>query len=571
MTSAGVDRIDIGRANTEWGGLATNFDTNVARFAAGLRGRVFDDWRWDFYVQVGDTKSEQRTVGSRVSNFLAAQYAVRDASGAIVCGPLASNPNFAPSRLAASIDPNLVTPGCAPFNPFGVGAPSQAAIDYVSGIEATDVSIRQDVAAINLSGSPLSTLAGPVDVAAGFEIRRDKLSQVADPLQILGIYSTLNAKSYGGENTVTEGYLEFGLPLLRDAPFAKSLDFNAAVRRANYETSGLVTTWKAGVSWELNDTLRLRLMQSRDIRAPSLNELFSIGGVTSSGIFYVNPFTNVSSRLANTASGNPNLRPEVADTFTAGVIAQPRWGWTAGLRLSIDYYSIELKDVIASTTAIDVLTRCYAGLQDYCAAIQFDSTPFGVRNISISPLNQAVQRTNGVDFELAYRVPEAIVPGRLNIRALATYVDDLERVDRGGGDTLVTSDTAGSAGAPGTPGVPTWSGDVFIDYRFEPVTLGVQLRTFAPLKYDNKLFGPDDGARYNPASSDSINITRFPSLAYVNLNAAYDVGKKFQLFGVISNLLDQDPPYLSLAAINSGGNPYDWVGRSAKLGVRFDW
>ena len=57
--------------------------------------------------------------GSRVSNILAAQYAVRDSSGNIVCGPLATNPNFAANLISAFIDPRMVTPGCVPFNPFG--------------------------------------------------------------------------------------------------------------------------------------------------------------------------------------------------------------------------------------------------------------------------------------------------------------------------------------------------------------------------------------------------------------------------------------------------------------------
>ena len=60
--------------------------------------------------------------------------------------------------------------------------------------------------------------------------------------------------------------------------FVQSLDFNAAGRMTSYSTSGLVETWKLGLTSQVNDDFRLRTTWSFDIRAPDLSELFS-GGV----------------------------------------------------------------------------------------------------------------------------------------------------------------------------------------------------------------------------------------------------------------------------------------------------
>src|SRR5690606_3078796 len=127
--------------------------------------------------------------------------------GRPVCGPLATNPNFAASRLNATIDPSFVLPGCVPFNPFGRARNTPEAIAYVSGTQETDITLRQDVAAFSVTG-PLWTLpAGDLSVALGAEWRKETLEQVADPLQIQGVYTNGNNKSYSGEQTVKEGFV----------------------------------------------------------------------------------------------------------------------------------------------------------------------------------------------------------------------------------------------------------------------------------------------------------------------------------------------------------------------------
>jgi iron complex outermembrane recepter protein len=250
-------------------------------------------------------------------------------------------------------------------------------------------------------------------------------------------------------------------------------------------------------------------------------------------------------------------------------VFQPTWSWANGLCASIDYYKIELNEVIAP--ASDVLRRCFEGLNEYCKLIEFDNSPFGIRRVLNRPLNQAALNTNGVDIEVAYRVPlEAMsIPGRLDLRVLANWTDDLERIDRAG-TTITTVDFAGSSQSGGKS---EWTGTINLNYSVNDFSAGLQARLFSELMYDVRRKAPGDEG-YDPADVNSINDNKFPSVPYFTLNLAQGFtlnGHKMQAFAVVNNLMDRQAPVLSIAALNSGGNPYDYVGRTYKLGLRFNW
>ena len=167
-----------------------------------------------------------------------------------------------------------------------------------------------------------------------------------------------------------EGFLEVGVPLLKDLPLVQLLDFNGAVRHTDYSTSGGVTTWKTGLNFEPIDQVRFRGTISRDIRAPSLNELFS---GQSQGISpLIDPVTNLQRSVILLTGGNPDLMPERALTHTLGVVYQPNW--VQGLRLSVDYYAIEVKDSISSLSATAILDGCHRQNQtSLCSQITRDA------------------------------------------------------------------------------------------------------------------------------------------------------------------------------------------------------
>lgn len=170
------------------------------------------------------------------------------------------------------------TNGCVALNVFGEGSPSAAAIAYVTGEDSgfrtrQDLSINQDVWSYDAQYSPFSTWAGPVSFAAGFEYRKDSFSATADANSVNSQWIVGNPKPGGASYNVKEFFGEVLVPLLDDSPVG-SLEANGAVRRTDYSTSGVVTTWKVGGTYGIGD-LRIRGTRSRDIRAPNLNDLFA--------------------------------------------------------------------------------------------------------------------------------------------------------------------------------------------------------------------------------------------------------------------------------------------------------
>ena len=107
-------------------------------------------------------------------------------------------------------------------------------------------------------------------------------------------WQTGNRKSSAGSYNVKEIYGEAAIPLAADQSWADALDLNLAARYTDYSSSGGVTTWKAGATWDINEQLRLRATRSRDIRAGNLAELFTpVSTATTSGLR--NPITGDSS------------------------------------------------------------------------------------------------------------------------------------------------------------------------------------------------------------------------------------------------------------------------------------
>lgn len=565
LTTNNIASFNMGRIDTDWLGTSADNTYTTFQVATGLKGKLLNRFNWDATYIYGRSVIDSKVYGTREANLYAALYAVKDTSGNIVCGPIASNPNFAANRLTNTVQVANVQPGCVPLNPFGAGNVSQAAKDYVSGIEYTkDYMVRHDVA-LNINGPLFHLPAGDVSIALGGEMRWDSLRQVADALQERGLYSSGNNKSYSGKNNVKEFYGEIDLPILKDVTAIRSLNANAAVRRTDYNLSGAVTTWKVGGTYEPVEGLRLRATRSRDIRAPSLSDLFLVGGISSTGSF-VNPFNGQSARLPQQTVGNPNLKPEKADTFSAGITYQGH-GALSGARFSVDYYRIKVSDVIASVSGTDILARCYAKLQNYCSAITFDNSQFGIAKIFIQPFNQSALLVKGVDIEAGYRTSLAPIglPGTLDTTVYATHLANYKSTDIAG-PTGVTLDYAGYQNA-----APKWSIAAYVNYRLDPVTIGLQMRAFTHIRYSPLYKGPDE-AGYDPTAANSISQNTFAGQALFNLNMAYDFdmrGSKAQFFLNVNNLFNTNPPPYAIAAINLGGNPYDYVGRSFKVGLRF--
>jgi outer membrane receptor protein involved in Fe transport len=522
----------IGRLDSEAGIFGTNVNTKVQRYTAGIEGRMFTDWNWNAYVQTGRNNYDRFDHNNRiVANYARAVDAVLNpATGQPVCRSTLTAPNN----------------GCVPANVFGQGSVSAAAVAYYTGTSWVLQEQQQDVYAFKVDGSPLSLWAGDVSAAFGAEYRKETIDVDSDPISRASGWRQINTQPLNGKYNVKEGFLEVGVPLLKGLPFASLLDINGAVRRTDYSTSGGVTTWKAGFNFEPIDQVRFRGTVSRDIRAPSLNELFS--GQSQGIAPTIDPVTGLQRSIIILTGGNPDLLPERALTHTLGVVYQP--AWAQGLRLSVDYYEIEVKDAISSLSTSAILDGCYKLNQtSLCSQITRDETG-ALTKVEATLVNAAKTETSGVDFEVAYGLP--VANGRLSLRALTTYVGKLS--------TTINSVTTDRAGQVGSGGSPKWRGNVSLDYRTPTYSVGALVRVV-------------DGGAYDSTYVEGVDINdnSVSGRRYLDLNGSYRINDHFELFGKINNALNVDPPatpQVLAGSLYAGSSHYDRIGRYYTTGVR---
>jgi outer membrane receptor protein involved in Fe transport len=555
MIANNLQTITVGRLNNDTGPVLSDARNSTWRGVIGAKGNLGGSWKWDAYYQYGQN-SYSVDVGpnNRIqTNWRnAIDAVVNPTTGAIVC------------RSAAA-----VAAGCQPINIFGDG--SAVPNSYAFGTAHFESLIKQHVVEANVKGDPFSTWAGPVSVAFGGGYRKESLSSAADPLSYqpnpngsFGAWAFNNQMPVSGSYDLWEIYGEALVPILKDAPFAKSLDLNAAGRRTDYSLSGAVTTWKVGLSYEPFDGLRFRATRSRDIRAPNLGELFEGGGSAQAVVPDRVLGSNV--QVFDLAIGNLNLRPEVAKTWTAGFVYEP--SFVRGLQLSVDYYNIKIDGAISSLSPELRVRNCYNNVPGACDSVVFN--PNGtIAYIKHASENLNALKTSGIDMEIFYQSSlEGIgVPGKASLRLLGTYVDELVQVDTSG-----ALDKAGWLSLNSrVTGVPHFSGTAELNYNNDRWGIGLLGRLIGKGKF-NTLYA--DGA----GTANSISKNSIPAFFYLSLNAHYDfeiAGKDISLFGVVNNLTNTDPPMIPSGAVGNAAetatNPtfYDVIGRSYKLGVRF--
>ncbi|MBN8819019.1 MAG: TonB-dependent receptor [Sphingomonas sp.] len=555
MTALNLQTITIGRAGDDLGFAMGDTTVETWRGVAGLEGRLSDRIKWDVYYQYGRTDFSQSVSNNRIgANFTRAIDAVRDpVSGNIVC------------RSTLSADPAVraAAAGCVPLNIIGANRFSPEAKSYSFGTALQETKLQQHVFAANLSGDLAELWAGPISFALGAEHRRDSISGTTDPIsQALGFYVSNGTAFSAPVVKVTEGYLEGLVPLLRDAPLAHHLELNGAVRYTDYSTSGGVTTWKIGTVYEPIPEIRFRGTRSRDIRAPNVSELFSPQTSTFSSI--LDRRTGVNTLTPILRGGNPNLRPEVADTWTVGVVLQPR-SFLSGLRISVDYYDIKIRDAIGTIGAQTIANRCFEGATEFCAYLTLDPTTNVIQRASDRFLNVNRLKTRGLDIELDYSVDTGNL-GRWSFRGLATRVFDLITTDSAG-----SVDRAGQTGVPvsAIPGIPDWTLDGSLTLDAHPVSVTFQGRYISAGKYDVTLVGPGDPG-YSISARNSINDNTVDAYFIANLSVRFNVGPddRFQFFGVVNNLFNRTPPLAPGSQGYTNAVLFDQVLRTFRAGVR---
>jgi outer membrane receptor protein involved in Fe transport len=529
MDAAGVTSFPLARFSMEFGPAQFTRTTDVNRASLAADADLGKTWKASAYAVIAESNYRQRYDNALIPALFTQEVdaVVNPANGQIVCRSTLANPGN----------------GCVPINLFGVGAPNLAAKSYAYGVGLTHLRSTEIATGVTLSGEPFSTWAGPVSLAGGAEFRRDKTNQTVDALQLAQSFAYSNLQPVSGSISVKEAFLETVVPLAQGFTLAKTLEINGAVRVTDYSSSGTVTTWKVGANYEPFDGLRFRTVRSRDIRAPNILELNSPTVLVSQGNVGIDPRTGVSVVFASYTSGNRFLKPEIADTFSAGIVLRPTF--LEGLNVSLDYYDIELAGAVQALSNQQTLNQCQAGDTTICGFISRGPTGnlISVTNVYA---NLAKITTRGFDLEASYHID--VGPGALELRVLGNYLKNYI-VDLG----VSKIDYAGDIL---TYGIPKWSWDFGANYRIGNTSIDLSADRIGK-------------GTYSVANAATVQNNDVEDLWYIGLGLQQQLKiheSQVILYGRVDNLMDTKPP-LDFPTANAGGN-YDRIGRYFKVGVR---
>lgn len=568
---AGQNSFYLGRALTDITTGRAQATVETYRFVGGLSGDfgIADhNFKWETSVTYGRSRTEGKNYELDNRNFFNALDAVTDASGNIVCRPGYTN----------STAPTL-SKTCAPLNVLGNGRASQAALDYIYAI-ARPVSVNEQlVFNANVNGPVFKLFNNDVSVSLGYEHRREETR--FDPGTFY--YGQDNGDGtrtqYGrsipidpisGRYHTNEVFGELVVPLVTPSngiSWLKTLEFDGAVRWVDNSISGDDLTWTAGGRLGFFSDITFRGNYTRSIRSPAITEIFNPtsrafdSGSDPCDKTQVANGTNPAVRAANcraagidttnfvsdfnsatipvTVSGNPNLRNEIAKSWTVGAIIQPRFA--RSLSVAVDWIDIKLTDAITSLGGTDILNACYDSpnypSNNFCSLFT-RGTDGQLTMIREGYYNAASYKTSGLTVTAAYRLPLQRIGlasnGALGLSVNYFYRDKLEQqVGLGSVDHIV-----------GEVGYPRHSGTANFTYEGDTFNVLVQGQYFGKSR-----FNVDEAA--NARDVKGVN-----DWFLVNATVGAKINDRMGLKFIVNNVFDRKPPYAAIAGSAASTTTY---------------
>ncbi len=564
------------------GNRANDVRTWQGNILTGLRGSLFDTgWNWD--ASLGYSRIDQeRSFGGYLFK----------SSFENALGPSFVDDNGTPGDLTDDTPtcgvPGAPISGCVPLNIFNLSNPDEgqlAALKSVTGDYSDTYKSWTQSAALALDGDVFDLPAGAVKAAVGFEYA-DKsgtfdtsfITQASAPLyKDCLISSEACSGDSDGSYDVKELYGELLVPILKDAPFAQSLNLTVGVRYSDYSNFGDTTNGSFKVDWRPIDSLMIRASYADIFRAPTIIDLFQAPtadaatftdpcvGLTAAAVA-LNPnlalacvnvpqdgtFTQANSQVDGLQLGNANLvggnlQPEEGDALTFGFVYEPEF--VRGLSLSIDYWEYSIDNVI---TQVDVNTsaeQCVAtGSPQFCGFIN----RFGdgsILQIQEPTINLGSLDTSGVDFSVTYALPDTGF-GDFRGGLDATYTQDY--------DSTVTPDSpvvkVGGSYDRQYGNIADWRVSGHVGWAYSDFTALVAVRWIDSVN----LTDPDGFPGIQPD-------LRIASQIYWDTTVGYTLpstGTRFQLG--VNNMWDNQPPILfqnNVTNANTDVETYDTIGR----------
>ena len=496
-------------------------------FTTGVEGKS-NGMKWDVDYVYGRAKLNTAMANVLNRQKLSAALDAVTSGGKTVCGITVTNPGLADD--------------CVPMNVFGPNAASAQAIDYVTDTVLFDsTTVMNDISG-QLSGKLFDNWAGAVNGAVSAEWRDMKFNShsSARPTDLVNCTGlSLNCTAGATRTEFVFGESPQGVSQRvwevageMDVPLSKNLSANGAARYTSYNTSGNYVTWKVGMDWSVTDTLRMRATRSRDIRAPTLYDLFA--PISQVQVRPTDLLTGTSPTVPQIDQANPNLTAEIGNTMTLGLVWKP----LPKLSFAADAYRIKISDAITTVSGSTAAFQqaCYqsGGSSPYCA-LQVRPNGYSDKsaaNAVTSWVNRSVNisevETFGLDLEGNYA--GRLFDRPMSIRVLTAWQPHVYYRQPG----LATVDQGGVAfGAGGMASTPAVRVSGY--FRFRPMTdftvdISQRWRSAMQLSGD-------------PAEVWANNHMR--SFATTGINLAYKVDLGMgdaQLYFNVENLFDAEPP-----------------------------
>lgn len=615
---------NVGRRTLEVGPRISNYVSTVFDYRVGVRGSITDSISFDVNGAYGESQNTQTlqnyTLTSRVRTAVFATNTTTCLAGAV--GGAAPDAG----------------PGCVPINLFGpAGSISQASIPFITGesTSTTKSSLAQARATINGDFGLVSPLGeDPIGFAVGVEYREYQAERTSDTLsQTAGELGGSGgaAPNIAGGFNVREAFGELLVPLIQNRPFFEELTLEAGVRYSSYEVDAPgtptfnTTTYKIGGSWEVGAGVKFRGNYTRAVRAPNIGELFapvSTGlanleidpcatldgegkpngrpnptgtlraiclaqGATVGNVNSINDPT--AGQLNATGGGNINLKPEVANTYTIGVVFQPEF--VPGLSIALDYFNIKVNGAVSSPTTGDAIAACFganvfappAGAEnsEACTVIRrnpitgaLDGDPATTPGLFLASSNLGTIYSDGADLAINYRRDLGFAG--LNLSFLGTYNRNSRfQATPSGLDRECVMFYSGNC-------------DPQAKFQFsQRTTLSFgEVDVSLLWRYIGRMIQEPEDAENGagPFFSGEVagfgqqDFTTIAAANYFDLSVRFGVSENLTLTLTAENLLDRDPPLVGASAgsttFNSGNtfpSTYDALGRrfGASATLRF--
>ena len=570
----------IGRRNVEGGGRQDDLRYQSYRGVIGVRGAFNDEWSYDVAAQYSRVQLSRIYRNDFSVVRLGRALDVVDFNGTPTC-----------RSVVNGTDPN-----CVPYDIFALGGVTDEALAYLQTPGVQTASTTQQVVTASVAGDlgaygvKTPWTSNGIQVAFGVEYRRDELNSDTDNAFATGDLAGQGGPTIGlsGATEVYDLFAELRVPIIEDMPGAKLLSAEFAYRFSDYNTGINTDTYKIAGDWAPMEDFRFRASYQRAVRAPNVIELFTAQGL---GLFDMDEdpcgpamtatlaqcqATGVTPAQYGAASldspagqynlfggGNPNLEPEEATTYTLGVVFTPTF--VSGLNFSIDYFNIEVENIISTFGAANSVAACYEDNDaTACARIQRNALGNLWTNgsqVDDFNINIGFLKTSGWDFVANYSLDVGDFGG-LSFNFVGTKLDELLGSQSTVGDCVGKfGGVCGTINGSGNGPTPEWR------HRFRvgwDTPWGIDVagtwRHIGAVDYEG-------GSR--PLDGD------FDAMNYFDLFASWKANDMAKFRVGVNNVFDTDPPLSRSVGTTGNGNTYpqtyDALGRYVFMGFTLDF